>query len=115
MRTFSSACFSTILLLCLSVSAMAQTFRGGIQGTVTDSSGAAVVGAEVTVKSADTGLVRTVATNNEGDFLVTELPLGAYSVTASKSGFGTKVLNGIRVAVSSNTRADVQLVPGEVK
>jgi hypothetical protein len=115
MRTFSSLAFSVILFICLSISAIAQTFRGGIQGTVTDSSGAAVVGAAITVKSADTGLVRTVATNDEGDFLVSELPLGAYSVTASKSGFGTKVLNGINVAVSSNVRADVQLVPGEVK
>ena len=111
MRTFSFVLF----MLCLSAAMMAQTFRGGIQGTVTDSTGASVVGADVTVKSADTGLVRTGKTNDEGDFLFTELPLGAYSVTASKSGFGTKVINGINVAVSVNTRADVQLVPGEVK
>src|SRR5262249_60865435 len=44
-----------------------------------------------------------------------ELPLGTYSITASKQGFGTKVLNGVNVAVSTNTRADVQLQPGEVK
>src|SRR5579864_8852999 len=111
MRTLSSVFF----MLCLSAAMMAQTFRGGIQGTVTDSTGAAVAGADITVKSADTGLVRTGKTNDEGDFLFTELPLGAYSVTASKSGFGTKVMNGINVAVSANTRADVQLVPGEVK
>ncbi|MCU1256747.1 MAG: hypothetical protein JWM83_3046, partial [Candidatus Angelobacter sp.] len=115
MRTFSSGFFSLILLLCLSATLLAQTFRGGIQGTVTDSSGAAVIGADVTVKSADTGLVRTARTNDEGAFLFTELPLGSYSVTATKSGFGTKVTNGITVAVSVNTRADVQLVPGEVK
>src|SRR5689334_6115939 len=111
MRTLSSVFF----ILCFSAAMMAQTFRGGIQGTVTDSTGAAVAGADITVKSADTGLVRTGKTNDEGDFLFTELPLGAYSVTASKSGFGTKVMNGINVAVSANTRADVQLVPGEVK
>ncbi|MGC2694967.1 MAG: TonB-dependent receptor [Candidatus Angelobacter sp.] len=115
MRTLSSGFFSTILLLCLSAALSAQTFRGGVQGTVTDSSGAAVPGAEVTVKSTDTGLVRTVTTNDQGDFLFTELPLGTYSVSASKSGFGTKVTNGITVAVSVNTRADVQLAPGEVK
>ncbi|HXO39571.1 MAG TPA: carboxypeptidase-like regulatory domain-containing protein, partial [Candidatus Acidoferrum sp.] len=120
MRTFSSGFFSLILLLCLSAtlftpSMLAQTFRGGIQGTVTDSSGAAVIGADVTVKSADTGLTRTATTNDQGDYLFTELPLGTYSVSASKSGFGTKVTNGINVAVSVNTRADVQLVPGEVK
>jgi outer membrane receptor protein involved in Fe transport len=115
MRTLSSGFFSVILLLCFSATLLAQTFRGGIQGTVTDSSGAAVIGANVTVKSADTGLVRTVTTNDQGDYLFTELQLGSYSVTASKSGFGTKVTNGVTVAVSVNTRADVQLVPGEVK
>src|SRR5579864_2205434 len=111
MRTLSSVFF----MLCLSAAMMAQTFRGGIQGTVTDSTGAAVAGADITVKSADTGLVRTGKTNDEGDFLFTELPLGSYSVSVSKSGFGTKVTTGITVAVSVDTRADVQLVPGEVK
>jgi len=115
MRTLSSGFFSLIFLLCLSATLLAQTFRGGIQGTVTDSSGASVIGANVTVKSADTGLTRTATTNDQGDYLFTELPLGTYSVSASKSGFGTKVTNGINVAVSVNTRADVQLVPGEVK
>src|SRR5712671_1121109 len=115
MRTLSSGFFSVVLLLCLSATLLAQTFRGGIQGTVTDSSGAAVIGASVTVKSADTGLTRTATTNDQGDYLFTELPLGTYNVSATKAGFGTKVTNGINVGVSVNTRADVQLVPGEVK
>jgi hypothetical protein len=76
MRTLSSGFFSVILLLCFSATLLAQTFRGGIQGTVTDSSGAAVIDANVTVKSADTGLVRTVTTNDQGDYLFTELQLG---------------------------------------
>ena len=59
MRTFSSGFFSLVVLLCLSSTLLAQTFRGGIQGTVTDASGAAVIGADITVKSADTGLIRT--------------------------------------------------------
>ena len=54
----------------------AQTFRGGIQGTVTDSSGAAVAGAQVTVTSAETGLTRTVGTDAAGNYTATELPLG---------------------------------------
>jgi outer membrane receptor protein involved in Fe transport len=111
MRILTSAFF----LLWLSTAIMAQTFRGGIQGTVTDSSGASVASADVTIKNAETGLVRTAKTDDQGDFVVTELPLGTYSVTASKQGFGTKVLNGVNVAVSTNTRADVQLQPGEVK
>lgn len=90
-------------------------FRGGIQGTVTDTAGAAIAGADVTVKSADTGLTRTGKTDDAGNFLFSELPLGTYSVSAAKTGFGTKVLSGVSVAVSSNAHADLQLSPGEVK
>src|SRR5438270_7268877 len=111
MRTLASVFF----LLCLSAATMAQTFRGGIQGTVTDSSGAAVANADVTIKNNGTGLTRTVKSNDDGEYVVTELPLGSYSVTASKSGFGAKVMNGVNVAVSVNTRADFQLAPGEIK
>jgi hypothetical protein len=111
-RLFAS---SFMILFFFSTVAMAQTFRGGIQGTVTDSSGAAIAGTDITVKSTETGLVRTVKTNDEGDYLVPELPLGNYSVSVSKQGFATKVVTGITVAVSANTRADVQLSPGEVK
>jgi outer membrane receptor protein involved in Fe transport len=107
--------FFLALILCFGAGTQAQTFRGGIQGTVTDSTGASIAGADVTVRSADTGLVRTVKTDDEGNFIFTELPLGAYSVTAAKGGFGSKVLKGISVTVSANTRADIQLNPGEVK
>src|SRR6266700_809225 len=111
MRKLSCALF----VFCFSAVLIAQTFRGGIQGTVTDSTGASIAGADVTVKSLDTGLARTVKTDDQGNYLVTELPLGPYSVSAAKNGFGAKVMNGITVAVSANTRADIQLSPGEIK
>src|ERR1700744_5777931 len=60
--------------------ATAQTFRGTILGMVTDSSGAAVSGANVTVKNVDTGLVRTVTTSADGTYSAPELPIGTYSV-----------------------------------
>ncbi len=101
------------LLLCCSV-LQAQTFRGSIQGTVTDSTGAAVSGAVVTVTSPDTGLSRTGATNDAGEFLVSELPLGTFDVTVKKSGFRTQTVKGIKVQVSTSQRTDVQLAPGTV-
>ena len=93
----------------------AQTFRGGIQGTVTDSSGAAVAGAQVTVTSAETGLTRTVGTDAAGNYTATELPLGTYNLTATKNGFRTAVVKGVTVGVSTTQRADIRLTPGEVK
>ncbi len=105
---------AVLVVLSLAVAANAQTFRGTILGTVTDSSGLAVAGATVTVKNADTGLLRTVTTGDDGSYAVPELPIGNYSVTVEKSGFKSGVVSGIRVEVSSERRADVTLQPGEV-
>src|SRR5437016_6374831 len=105
--------FFMFLLLCCAV-LQAQTFRGSIQGTVTDSTGAAVPGAEVTVANPETGLTRTSATNDAGEFLVSELPLGTFDVTIKKSGFRTQTVKGIKVQVSASQRTDVQLAPGTV-
>src|ERR1700685_3605282 len=85
-RALVAGCGLALLLLCALPSG-AQTFRGTILGTVTDSSGAAVAGATVTVKNIDTGLIRTTETTADGTFSVPELPIGNYSVTVEKSGF----------------------------
>ncbi|HTP68771.1 MAG TPA: TonB-dependent receptor [Dongiaceae bacterium] len=92
----------------------AQTFRGTILGTVTDSSGAAVPGASVTIKNTDTGLTRTVVTGDSGDYSVPELPIGNYTITVEKSGFKLASVTNVRVDVSAERRADVVLQPGEV-
>jgi len=92
-----------------------QTFRGSIQGTITDPTGAAVVGAKVKVFNPGTGLSRTVETNDQGGYQTSELPLGTYSVTIEKEGFRTTTLNQIPVGVGSPARADAKLITGEVK
>jgi hypothetical protein len=93
----------------------AQSFRGGVQGTVTDSSGANVPGATVTVTSPETGLSRTVTTDQYGNYSATELPIGSYSISVSKAGFRTQTTKSIRLDVSALVRINAVLVPGEVK
>ena len=95
-------------------SAFAQTFRGTILGTVSDSSGAAVPGATVTIKNLDTGLTRTVASQDDGSYSAPELPIGNYSVTVEKAGFKSGVVTAIKVEVSKDSRVDVMLQPGQV-
>jgi Carboxypeptidase regulatory-like domain len=56
------------LLLLFPSSSRAQTFRGTVLGTVTDSSGAAVGGATVTIRNTDTGLIRTATTTADGNY-----------------------------------------------
>src|SRR5271168_881570 len=107
-------CLLTALFVLNCHSVNAQTFRGTILGSVSDSSGAAVPGATVTIKNLDTGLTRTVSTSDDGSYSAPELPIGNYSVTVEKAGFKSGVVTGIRVDVSSERRADVILQPGQI-
>ena len=107
-------CCLLALLLVVAGSTTAQTFRGTILGTVTDSSGATVPGATVTIKNVDTGLTRTLTTSDDGSYSAPELPIGNYSVTVEKQGFKTGLITGIKVEVSTERRADVTLQTGEL-
>jgi hypothetical protein len=104
----------TFLVVSLAITAMAQTFRGGIQGTISDSTGAAIPGAEITAASEETGLIRTTHSGASGDYSLPELPVGLYTVTAKANGFNAIALKAIKVVVSANQQADFQLTPGTV-
>src|SRR5947209_4883447 len=92
----------------------AQTYRGAIQGTVIDASGSVVARAQITVISEDTNLAREAASDDSGDYLVTELPPGSYRVTAAVSGFQKQVVTGVYVEVATSSRVDLTLSPGQV-
>jgi hypothetical protein len=115
MRSRLIAVFLVLLASLFVGSAAAQTFRGSIQGSVTDASGAAVVGAHVKIFSPGTGLTRMTATNGQGDYIATELPPGSYNVTVEKEGFRTITLTEIPVSVGAPAHADAKLTTGEVK
>ena len=102
-----------LIALCVS-SASAQTFRGTILGTVTDTSGAAILNAKVTARNVDTGVERTTETNGDGSYLIPELPIGNYKVTIAQSGFQSAVTNGVVVDVASERRIDAVLKPGQM-
>src|SRR3954471_1374122 len=102
-----------LVVVCASF-AMAQTFRGEINGTVTDSSGAAVSGAEVKARQSATGLERTTVTDSSGEYNLPELPLGEYTVTITKTGFKTQTTNGVQLSVAASPRVNAQLSTGEV-
>jgi hypothetical protein len=109
------ALLSLCIVLFLVCTSGAQTFRGSIQGTITDSTGAAIPGAQVKVFSPGTGLTRTVTTNDLGGYVASELPLGTYSITVAREGFGTTTLTNIPVSVGTPTRADAKLAAGSVQ
>lgn len=114
-RNLSALVFVCMALLLLNAGkSNAQTFRGTILGTVTDTSGGAIPEAMVTIKNVDTGLTRAVTTSDDGSYSAPELPIGNYSVSVEKAGFKIALVSGIKVEVSSERRADVTLQPGEL-
>ncbi|HXM35792.1 MAG TPA: carboxypeptidase-like regulatory domain-containing protein, partial [Pyrinomonadaceae bacterium] len=70
------AAFSLMALVVAPLSA--QTFRGTILGTVLDPNGAVVPGAKVTAKNVETGIERTTATDDQGNYTIAELQTGSY-------------------------------------
>jgi hypothetical protein len=79
----------SFLAFLVSVPLIAQTFRGGVAGSVTDATGAAVASAAVKLVSPDTGLTREGVTSSTGEFVFQDLPLGRYDVTVTQPGFDT--------------------------
>src|SRR5579862_4634720 len=109
--------FCAVLIFTAAVAASpasAQTFRGTILGTVTDTSGAAVLNAKVTAHNVDTGVDRSTDTTADGGYLIPELTVGIYTVTVELSGFQKSVTTGVRVDIATERRVDATLKPGQV-
>ena len=79
------------------VPAFAQTFRGSINGTVTDGSGAVVPGAKVTATDTATSAARETVSSGAGEFLFSDLPLSTYKVKVEAAGFQTTEVTGVQV------------------
>src|SRR4029079_19677437 len=84
----------------------AQTTFGRISGTVSDSAGAAVPNATVTVSNPATSFTRTVATDNSGFYTVTNVPVGTYSVSVEMQNFKKAVLPGNVINADSRLTVD---------
>jgi hypothetical protein len=86
--------------------AQAQTIRGQISGTVQDASGAVIPGARITVLNAATQVTRSLATNEQGFYVVTNLPPGTYSVSAEQSGFKKALQEGLELVADGRVTVD---------
>jgi hypothetical protein len=94
--------------------AIAQTVTGTLQGTVTDSSGAVLPGATVTIRNADTGGLREVVTNDVGFYSAPYLAIGRYTVTAKLDGFQTVVREGVQVSLNDTRVLNIEQKPASV-
>lgn len=92
----------------------AQVTTGNISGVVQDSTGALMPGATITVKNLDTGLARTVTTDEGGRYSAPNLSLGNYEVRAEQSGFQTELRRGITLTVGREAVVNITLQVGSV-
>ena len=95
------------LVLILVANATAQQGRGSIQGTVTDSSGAVVAGANVRIVNVDTNSTFATVTSDEGYYSAPTLAVGNYHVTIEKPGFKQVVRTGITLQVDQRAQVAV--------
>jgi len=94
------------------VSMQGQTERGAITGTVSDASGAAVPGAEITVTNIATNIRTSTTSTGTGTYRVTNLPPGIYNIASTKEGFKQALIDNVRVPVSGTVNVDVALEVG---
>ena len=92
----------------------AQGFAAAITGTVSDTSGAAVPGAMVTVKHLETGLTRVAEADATGNYNIASLPVGQYELTAERMGFQREVRRGITLVVGQEAVLNLTLQVGSV-
>jgi hypothetical protein len=96
------------LSLGLAASAAAQSVSGTILGTVTDSTGATVAGAKVTIVNEGTGLTRVLTADSNGEYTAPALPTGHYTITSEMTGFKTVALSNVEVGVDQRVRINIK-------
>src|SRR5437867_8451941 len=84
--------------------AFGQEFSATMSGVVRDANGGLVPGVSVTARHVESGLTRTVITNETGSYRMPALPVGAHEVTAELSGFKHQVRRGITLVVAGSRR-----------
>ena len=94
--------------------ALAQVNTATISGTVHDSSGAVLPGANVVIQNQDTGISRTVTTNETGRYSAPALGLGNFQVSVQLPGFQSQVRSGITLTVGREAVVDFTLAVGTV-
>src|SRR5467141_2815547 len=103
------AVFAILVVLSLAVAANAQTFRGSINGTVVDPSGAVVPNVQVKATESATRIDHSTTTTSEGVFSFQDLPLGFYKVAVTAAGFPVYTVDKVQVVAGTIYTLPVKL------
>lgn len=110
-RFLAFAFLSSLLVSAVSIT-RAQTSRGTLTGTVTDSTGAVIAKASVSIKQLGTNETRQTVTNEAGIYRFDAVDLGTYTLTVQASGFGKQETTGVEIEAAHTTNIDVSLKIG---
>src|ERR1700730_3567001 len=100
---------AVVFVSLLAVAGFAQTFRGAINGTVTDPSDAVVASASVKATNVATQVTITATTTSDGAFSFQDLPLGTYKISVTASGFKSITVDNVTVTAGSAYTLPVKL------
>jgi hypothetical protein len=114
MRRSELLIFVLALLLAIVQAGLAQEVTGAITGKITDPSGAAIAGANVTAKDMDRGTNWKSQTNEAGIYNLPRLPIGRYQVRVEANGFQTAVHSAFDLELNQTATIDVKLTIGQV-
>ena len=108
----SYAWFIVLALVLIATPLWAQKITGTISGIVTDPTGAVVPQVAITITNTETGLSRTVTSNDMGEYIAPDLPNGIYRITAKQTNFKEAVISNVELHVASTALANIQLQMG---
>lgn len=114
MRKLSQFLVFGLIVSSLSTAAWAQSFTATVVGRVSDPGGANVAGATVTIVQDATNFTRTVTTNNSGEYLISQLAPGTYTVKIDAGGFKSAISQNVVLQTDLTRRLDVRLDVGSV-
>ena len=104
--------WSTLMLLLVASTLFSQTFRGAINGTVTDPAGAVLAGASVKATNTATGVAIDTTTTSDGQFSFQDLPLGSYKISVTAGGFTPSTIDNVPVTAGSAYTLPVKMRVG---
>jgi hypothetical protein len=107
-------CLTLVLLICGANAAFAQEVTATVTGTITDQSGAAIAGANVTAKSVERGITYSATSSESGLYRISNLPIGNYELRAEKEGFQTSAYPAFTLVLNQIARVDVEMKVGQV-
>ena len=103
-----------IAAMILISTALAQSTNQAVLGLVSDSTGAVIQGAKVTLTNADTNVTQTVTTNETGNYSFPLIQVGNYDLRVEMAGFKTESVRNIRVETAAQVRQDIKLDVGNI-